>query len=176
MKCKIEGCNRDVWANSMCSMHLQRVRRSGSPGEAESRHNSVDLHENKKCKRCGLTRPISQFPLKSTKSSSIHFGKRQSYCEDCYLPHMREVNIASKFNLSVDDYKELCSSGCAICGDTTRLAVDHDHACCPGQKSCGACIRGVLCMRHNLALGNLRDSVDECELLIQYIKGSKRCM
>ena len=38
---------------------------------------------------------------------------------------------------------------CAIChrasGKSKRLAVDHDHACCPGPNSCGKCVRGLLC-------------------------------
>ena len=32
--------------------------------------------------------------------------------------------------------------------------VDHDHACCPeGGRSCGKCIRGLLCMECNKYLG-----------------------
>lgn len=44
---------------------------------------------------------------------------------------------------------------CELCGNVDNLCVDHDHACCPGPKSCGACIRGVLCDKHNRALGIL---------------------
>lgn len=38
-----------------------------------------------------------------------------------------------------------------------RLAVDHDHSCCPGKKSCGKCIRGLLCSICNRRLGHLEN-------------------
>lgn len=50
---------------------------------------------------------------------------------------------------------------CAICGrkpTTRRLAVDHDHRCCPGPKSCGRCVRGLLDAACNTNLGKYLDS------------------
>lgn len=33
------------------------------------------------------------------------------------------------------------------------FTIDHDHSCCPGPRSCGSCIRGILCAQHNTYLG-----------------------
>ncbi|HVV11610.1 endonuclease VII domain-containing protein [Amycolatopsis sp.] len=54
---------------------------------------------------------------------------------------------------------------CAICqratGRAKRLAVDHDHACCPELPGCGRCVRGLCCKSCNRdVLGHLRDDIE----------------
>lgn len=77
--------------------------------------------------------------------------------------------IRLKYNLSEAQYKALLQAQgerCAICGTEVAgnrgrlLNVDHDHACCPGHKSCGKCVRGLLCARCNVGLGSFRDDPD----------------
>lgn len=49
---------------------------------------------------------------------------------------------------------------CLICGEapkTRRLYVDHAHACCPGPRACGDCVRGLLCPGCNMGLGFLEN-------------------
>lgn len=62
---------------------------------------------------------------------------------------------------------------CDACGETSPKGqrpwhVDHDHACCPGQTSCGKCVRGLLCRNCNVALGMLGDNKERVRLLLDY--------
>jgi hypothetical protein len=52
---------------------------------------------------------------------------------------------------------------CAVCGvlyeDSPghRLAMDHDHNHCPGNKGCPECVRGMLCNACNNLMRLSRD-------------------
>lgn len=58
---------------------------------------------------------------------------------------------------------------CAICnhlshhhGTLQRLQVDHDHKCCDLKtKSCGKCLRGLLCAECNMLLSYLERTLRE---------------
>ena len=86
-----------------------------------------------------------------------------------------------KYTISLDEYDKLLAgqnNSCAICGKTPeengrRLAVDHDHACCPGERSCGKCIRGLLCSGCNTGLGGFKDNNVTLRVAVQYIIDAK---
>jgi hypothetical protein len=47
-------------------------------------------------------------------------------------------------------------NGCKLCGEPlVNFVIDHDHACCSGRRSCGKCVRGLLCVSCNAGLGQL---------------------
>ena len=53
---------------------------------------------------------------------------------------------------------EVQRNACAMCHarfeEDQPIFIDHDHACCPDEKSsCGKCVRGLLCLSCNTALG-----------------------
>lgn len=80
-----------------------------------------------------------------------------------------EYRLKFTYQMSLADYDYLMDQQSGVCflceGPETkvhhqsktlcRLTVDHDHRCCPGIKSCGKCIRGLLCYECNLFLGKI---------------------
>jgi len=57
-----------------------------------------------------------------------------------------------------DRLLEIQHNACAMCRtrfeEDQPIFIDHDHACCPDEKSsCGKCVGGLLCLSCNTALG-----------------------
>ena len=98
---------------------------------------------------------------------------------------VRDIKLKYKFGISLEEYLEILDKQngvCAICdkdevvlvrGSLRKLAVDHDRACCSGDRSCGGCIRGLLCQYCNTALGLFRDDEKLLTKAINYIKGDR---
>jgi Recombination endonuclease VII len=90
-----------------------------------------------------------------------------------------------KFNLDLAGFKRILArqnNSCAICkrdrpDGRGSWHVDHDHDCCPGERSCGKCVRGLLCMRCNFLLGYSKEDqsiLDNAkEYLIRHAKSSE---
>jgi hypothetical protein len=89
----------------------------------------------------------------------------------------------SKYRLSLETYRTMLAAqggACAICKvdaptdvRTSRFHVDHDHSCCPGKKSCGKCIRGLLCHACNTALGNFADDPNRMLAAVAYVRNHR---
>jgi hypothetical protein len=86
------------------------------------------------------------------------------------------AHILDTYTLTVEEYWALYEAQggrCACCqrasGKTRRLSVDHDHKCCSGRKSCGRCVRGLLCRPCNTLLGRARDAIEFFARCIEYL-------
>lgn len=85
----------------------------------------------------------------------------------------RDRNLRARYRMTNEQYEQMLADqggGCAICGSNDRLHVDHDHSCCPGRKSCGKCIRGILCHSCNTAIGSMEDDQARLEEAILYLQ------
>ena len=116
-----------------------------------------------------------------------HYVNKEKPCDPCRLafnayareryakqPGKRnrkpQNNLSWRYKISIEEYQEMLQAQnwvCAICkqpertiirGKLISLAVDHDHSCCPNRKSCGKCVRGILCKSCNLLIAQLENN------------------
>jgi hypothetical protein len=77
--------------------------------------------------------------------------------------HGRRYWLKYKFGITVEQWDQSLSGQdgcCYLCGDPLdklHIHIDHDHRCCPGNRSCGQCIRGLACRWCNQGLGQFKD-------------------
>lgn len=88
-------------------------------------------------------------------------------CSDtCDKEYFKYANQASLYKIHPREYKRLMNSQCEVCGMEENLCIDHDHSCCAGVRSCGKCVRGVLCFACNHAEGKLKTAENAYNLTI----------
>ena len=63
--------------------------------------------------------------------------------------------------------------GCKICGQPEskpwRLSLDHNHDHCPGKRSCGLCVRSLLCDAHNRMIALAGEDIEILQAAIDYL-------
>jgi hypothetical protein len=136
------------------------------------------------CSYCKLKKPTTEFYKNRSKKSGL-----SSYCTICVKKYVkkhppkrprranldRTAGLKRTYNITEEDYNKLLKNQggkCAICESfptKRRLAIDHDKSCCSFSKSCGKCIRGLLCMTCNTGIGKFKDSIDELKKAIEYL-------
>ena len=138
----------------------------------------------KTCSRCGQTKPLDAFHRNKSRRDG-----RAVRCKECTRDYdrnrysanrdrVRASQIKYKYGMTTDEYAAKLreqGGGCAICGKTPEengrdLAVDHDHSCCPGKRSCGKCVRGLLCGTCNRGIGNFKDSTELLHAAVAYLR------
>jgi hypothetical protein len=112
-----------------------------------------------------------------------HGGPRSARCATHYRAFRKAAQSGSHdsyvvrtYNLQPGEYArlyEVQGGVCYICrrarGVAKKLAVDHDHKCCPSTPTCGRCTRGLLCGPCNKLLGHVRDDREVLDRASHYL-------
>src|SRR5690242_16208601 len=128
------------------------------------------------CKPCASKR--------SYQHQKVNWAQHVAYRQtDAYKRGQKDGWLRLNYNKSVEWYESKMAeqgSVCAIChkpetrlgsnGKIKALAVDHDHKCCAGERSCGKCVRGLICESCNHAIGNFEDNQTTINASIAYLK------
>lgn len=154
----------------MCRAHHHQLKR-GAPLKPikEPRPRGARLERDdqgrKHCARCKLWYAPEGFALDRKSGDGL-----SSWCRRC--AHL------SQFHILPQDYDAMLAAqggvckGCGRLPDGRALQVDHDHACCPeAGRSCGQCIRGLMCFSCNTVLGHVADNPALLRRLASYLEG-----
>lgn len=119
----------------------------------------------KKCSRCKRIKPASGFC-----PSKCHASGLRSECKSCVnSPDAALKRRLVVYGLSLGRFEDLLRSQgglCPVCfigfDSPSEMNIDHDHTCCPGYRSCGGCVRGILHGNCNQLIGKARE---DCAIL-----------
>ena len=96
------------------------------------------------------------------------------------LEGRKEKQLLRDYKMDLSQYGEKLAAqggGCAICGSKkpgqseNYFEVDHDHTCCSGIRSCGRCVRGLLCSGCNQGISRFQDDAERLRKAADYLEG-----
>lgn len=137
---------------------MHRMRSDKAPGGV---HEAQERTAPPRCRTCNSTyrsgrTEQDRLYRKNWRESNPELSKERS----------KYKHIKHHYGLDREAYDSLTERQnglCAIC-DTDlsqcRTVVDHDHSCCAGIRTCGSCVRGILCVTCNTGIGMLRDDYE----------------
>lgn len=147
--CRYDGCSSDrrrVQGAKYCERHATSTRQPTG-------------HTYQSCVLCG-----------QLASRTVGY-RNMRVCFNCATPVLGLLRSASLHHVDIETLRRWTTDKrCALCGQGFYLgktwskqrdsfSVDHDHGCCPGEKSCGQCVRGLVCNRCNMQIGQVESLI-----------------
>ena len=120
------------------------------------------MSETKQCNLCEEELLISNFPKNRSVCKKCFAKKTKEYYHNRNHDELRDKEYKRRYGIGVKDYDEMLElqeGKCAICQSvdigskkSKYFFIDHDHN--TGK------VRGLLCKKCNIALGEMRDDPD----------------
>jgi hypothetical protein len=175
--CKDTECNNKSVSKGYCDKHYRRFKKHGDSKSVhkhtykiclddECRENAIskgycDKHY-RRFKKTGTSKTVQKKQIcKVDGCEGKHLAK--SLCYTHYWMNAKKVTIDDKADMLIKNH----NGACDICGTdkprypNRRLAIDHDHKT--------GIVRGMLCQKCNVGLGNFNDSPDLLNKAIKYL-------
>lgn len=132
-----------------------------SPGE-----HPEDL--TKRCCKCNQNKSVAEF---YRRGSGLHSSCKTCFKQRSHVLYRRNAKhvVAQKRERRHGDWREWYEKQdglCYLCQeplplDHSKFVMDHDHACCPGTRSCERCRRGLAHQACNRLLGHAGDDPEK---------------
>lgn len=137
----------------------------------------------RRCYECLVPKAWADFPAQQIRGRAARHGRCRAckalYDAPRYDPEAQWLRqLWTQYRLRPGDYARLLKAQdgrCAVCRRVVEghLHVDHNHGCCPGNKSCGKCVTGLLCKQCNMGLGLFGESSATLQRAADYVRRGK---
>jgi hypothetical protein len=158
--CTIEGCGKRQRSGGFCTLHYQRWRRHGDPDkilhlEICTVDGCEDLHKTnglcaKHYQRAQRNRPGARI----AESERTYFRNHDMSPEEWAALWDAQ---AGRCYMCGELMEPRNGRGSAVKGSWLAAVIDHDHGCCPADRSCAACRRGLAHNKCNRLAGLAAD-------------------
>lgn len=147
-----------------CARERMRDNRSDGPGRG---------NKNKAKTHC-------PYGHEYTKENTYINPQGRRTCKICATKN-NKAQVIKKYGISVREFEILLkqqNNHCAIClkefkSDKDRH-IDHDHRCCSSpDRTCGKCVRGILCGECNRGLARFFDDSNLLRKAADYLDNRK---
>jgi hypothetical protein len=161
-------------ASRLCTYEEDELTHAdASKTEDISRVSNAHEPERKKLclNGCFTVKPVSEFGRDPRSRDGL-----LARCRPCE----RDRLLLAKHGMTTTERDAIAAEqgGCGICGRPDPTAkgwvVDHDRACCAGDRSCVRCRRGILCGWCNSALGYAFDDPAVLRRMADYLESGQR--
>jgi Recombination endonuclease VII len=123
------------------------------------------------CNGCREILPLTDF------GPSARQWPRHAQCHACNRAAVQK----RRHGLTAEQRVDVAATqgGCRICGHAEPggkgWVIDHDRSCCPKDRSCSKCRRGVVCQWCNSVLGYAFDRTEILRAAADYLDAPRTC-